>query len=230
MRQLEQSEEKYAGLLGTLPAEGWLAQQPVAFQTRMGEAGRWTTLPRGGLLYTVGDVPNAIYGLGEGLLDISIPTGGDEEVMIYRAGPGFWIGESALLAETTRVITVSAAVECRVFRIPISAVRRALTEHPEDWICFFRLNHANGTLAVSILAEVLSLPPRARFARMLIRQSAPDGSVRATQEDLGRMAGMSRAAFRRALSALIEAGALRTEYGGVRIVDRAALERATEKS
>jgi CRP-like cAMP-binding protein len=226
---VKRSEEKLAGLLRTLPAGGWLAQQPVEFQARMAEAGRWTTLSRGGLLYTVGDVPNAIYGLGEGLLDISIPTGGGEEVMIYRAGPGFWIGDSALLAETTRSITVSAAVESRIFRIPIKAVRRALAEHPEDWICFFRLNHANGSLAVSILAEVLSLPPRARFARMLLRQSGPDGSVRATQEELGRMAGMSRAAFRRALSALIDAGALHTEYGGVRIVDRAALERATEE-
>jgi DNA-binding GntR family transcriptional regulator len=49
-----------------------------------------------------------------------------------------------------------------------------------------------------------------------------------TQEELGRMAGMSRAAFRRAFTALIEAGAVRTEYGGVQIADRAALERAAE--
>ncbi|MCB1311178.1 MAG: Crp/Fnr family transcriptional regulator [Sedimentitalea sp.] len=226
---MEQSEKKSAGLLHTLPAEGWLAQQPVEFQIRIAQAGRLTIVPRGGLLYAVGDVPNAIYGLGQGLLDISIPIGGDEEVTVYRAGPGFWIGDSALLAETTRSITVSAAVESRVFRVPINAVRRALAEHPEDWICFFRLNHANAILAVSILAEVLSLPPRARFARMLLRQAGPDGSVQATQEDLGRLAGMSRAAFRRALSALIEAGALRTHYGGVQIVDRTALQRAAEE-
>lgn len=225
---MEQSTEKITELLHSLPSKGWLAEQPLEFQVRMAQAGRWTTLSRGGLLYTVGDVPNAIYGLGEGMLDISLPTGRDEEVTIYRAGPGFWIGDSALLAETTRSITVTAAVESRVFRIPINAVRRVLAEHPEDWRCFLRLNHANGNLAVRILAEVISLPPRARFARMLLRQSVPDGSVRATQEDLGKMAGMSRATFRRAMCALIEAGALQTEYGGVRIVDRAALERATE--
>ncbi|WP_246176493.1 Crp/Fnr family transcriptional regulator [Rhodovulum strictum] len=200
------------------------------FQARMAMAGRWTTLQRGGLLYSVGDQPNAVFGLGEGLLDVSIPIGRDEEVTIYRARPGFWVGDSALLAGTTRSITISAAAESRVFRIPISAVRRALAEHPEDWNCFFRLTHANASLAVSILAEVLSLPPRARFARMLIRLAGPDGTVRATQEDLGRMAGMSRAAFRRTFTALIELGALRTEYGCVQIVDRAALERASEES
>lgn len=225
---MDQFEKKYSDVLRSLPSVGWLAEQPLEFQMRIAMAGRWTTVPRGGILYSVGDVPNAFYGLGEGLLEVSIPILGDEEVTIHRAKPGFWIGDSALLAETTRSITVSAAVESRVFRVPITAVRRSLAEHPEDWVYFLRLNHANASLAVRILAEVLSLPPRARFARMLLRLVGPDGSVRVTQEELGRMAGMSRAAFRRAFTALIEAGAVRTEYGGVQIADRAALERAAE--
>lgn len=225
---MEQSTKKYSELMCGLPAEGWLAEQPMEFQARIAMAGRWTTVPRGGILYTKGDVPNAMYGLGKGLLDISIPIGGDEEVTIYRVKPGFWIGDSALLAETRRSITVSAAVDSRVFRVPINAVRRSLADYPEDWICFLRLNHANATLAVSILAEVLSLSPRKRFARMLLRLAGPDGSVRVTQDELGRMAGMSRAAFRRAFTALIEAGTVRTEYRGVRIVDRDALERASK--
>ncbi|MCZ0964523.1 Crp/Fnr family transcriptional regulator [Paracoccus benzoatiresistens] len=226
---MQQSKQKYPDVLRPGPATGWLAEQPRAFQTRMGMAGRWTTLLRGEILYTIGDAPNAIFGLGEGLLDVSIPITGDEEVTIYRARPGFWIGDSALLAETARSITVSAAADSRVFRIPIGAVRRSLAEHPEDWTCFFRLNHANATLAVRILAEVLSLTPRARFARMLLRLATPDGLVRATQDDLGRMAGMSRAAFRRAFKALIETDAVRTEYGGLRIINRAALEHAAQE-
>lgn len=227
---MQQFERKYFDSLCQLPVMGWLAEQPTAFQTRMAMAGRWTTVPRGEPLYTIGDAPDAVFGLGEGLLDVSIPITGDEQVTIYRARPGFWIGDSALLAETTRSITVSAATDARVFRIPVGAVRRSLAEHPEDWKCFFRLNHANATLAVRILAEVLTLTPRARFARMLLRLATPDGSVRATQDDLGRMAGMSRAAFRRAFRALIESGAVRTEYGGLRIIDRAALEDAAEET
>ncbi|MCE6950660.1 Crp/Fnr family transcriptional regulator [Cereibacter sphaeroides] len=225
---MKQSADKSVEDLRSLSTLGWLARQPVEFQMRLAAVGRWATIERGQQLYTVGDPPNAIFGLEEGLLDVSIPISSDEEVTIYRARPGFWVGDSALLAGTTRSITVSAATECRVFRLPIGAVRRALQEHPEDWICFFRLNHENATLAVRILAEVLSLPPRVRFARMLLRLACPDGSVRATQEDLGRMAGMSRAAFRRAFATLIDSGAVRTEYGGVRITDRAALEREAE--
>lgn len=227
---MQQSERKYPEAFRHLPPLGWLAEQPVSFQTRMAMAGRWTIIPRGATLYTIGDAPDAIFGLGEGLLDVSIPIRGDEQVTIYRARPGFWIGDSALLAGTTRSLTVSAAMDSRVFRVPVGAVRRSLVEYPEDWTCFFRLNHANATLAVRILAEVLSLTPRARFARMVLRLATPDGSVRATQDDLGRMAGMSRAAFRRAFKSLIEAGAVRIEYGGLRIIDRAALQHAAEES
>lgn len=225
---MQQSERKYSELMSGMPAEGWLSEQPIEFQKRIAMAGRWTTVPRGGTVYMTGDVPNAFYGLGQGLLDISIPIGGHEEVSIHRAKPGFWIGDSALLAEEKRSLTVSAPVESRVFRVPISGVRRILAEHPGDWACFLRLNHANATLAVSVLAEVLSLSPRARFARMLLRLASPDGSVRATQDELGRLAGMSRAAFRRACMDLIEAGTVHMEYGGLRVVDPSALERATK--
>lgn len=227
---MKQSEQKSSDALRHLPAVGWLAEQPMAFQIRMASAGRWMTVPRGGLLYAIGDAPDAIFGLGEGLLEVSIPITRDEDVTIYRARPGFWIGDSALLAETHRSLTVSAAADSRIFRIPVGAVRRCLAEHPEDWKRFFQLNHANATLAVRILAEVLALTPRVRFARMLLRLATPDGSVRATQDDLGRMAGMSRAAFRRAFKALIETGVVRTEYGGLRIVDRAALQHAAEEA
>lgn len=226
---MKQSEEKTLDMLRSLATQGWLSEQPMDFRIRMARAGRWTIVPRGALVYGFGDTPNAIYGLVEGLLDISIPIGGDEEVTIHRAGPGFWIGESALLAEMNRGITLLAASDCRVFRIPISMVRRSLAEHPEDWPCFFRLSHKNVSLALQVLAETLSLSPRARFARTLIRMASADGLVRVTQEELGRMAGMSRAAFRRSFIELIESGAVHTKYGQLRIVDHAALDRAAQE-
>lgn len=226
---MKQSEEKIADLLRTLPSEGWLAEEPKEFRMRMASIGRWTTVPRGALVYASGDAPNAFFGLGEGLIDVSIPIGGDEEVIIHRAGPGFWIGESALMAETSRAVTLQAASDCRVFRIPISKVRRGLAEHPGDWHSFFRLINKNALLAVHILAETIALPPRVRFARTLIRMANAEGLVSVTQEELGRLSGMSRAAFRRAFSELIDAKAVLTKYGQIQILDRAALNRAAQE-
>jgi CRP/FNR family transcriptional regulator, cyclic AMP receptor protein len=214
--------------LRELAGIGWLSQQPPEFQDRMAGIGRWVRVACGTPLYVVGEAPKAMFGLAEGRLDVSIPIGPDDEVVVHRAPPGLWIGDGALLSGMPRVLSVRAAADCRLFRIPRGALARVLGEHPGDWMYLHRLSTINGTLCAQILAEVLALPARARFARLLLRIAAPDGAVLATQEELGAMAGMSRAAFRRALHVLIEAGALETGRGSVRIHDRAALEREAE--
>jgi CRP/FNR family transcriptional regulator, cyclic AMP receptor protein len=114
--------------------------------------------------------------------------------------------------------------------VPGTALSRSLEAHPGDWRHMHRLAGKNGALAVRMLAEALALPPRARFARLLMRIATPEGRVDCTQEDLGRLAGMSRAAFRRAFASLIGSGAVETGRGRIRIRDRAALEAEAGKT
>lgn len=210
--------------LKTLATQGWLAAQPLPFQKRMAQLGRWVGVRRGNVVYAVGDAADAIYGLGEGLLDVALVVSEEREVVIHRATPGFWVGDSALLAGSTRTVTISAASDAQLFKLPGPAVLKSLERHPEDWISFYRLSHANVTTSLQALGEVISLPPRARFARALLRLTSASGTVHLTQEELGRMVGMSRAGFRRAFSALIERGIVEVQYGGIRICDRPALE------
>lgn len=206
--------------LHTLASIGWLADESAAFRERIFSMGRMVRFAKGKALYTAGDPPDAIFGIAAGHVDVSLPVAADEEVLVHRAGPGFWIGDSALLARTERGLTITAATDCDAFRLPGPAIRAHLAETPDDWAAFFRLNHRNTMLTVSVLAEMLSLPPAVRFARSLLRVADPDGSVPATQEDLARLTGMSRASFRRAMARMIAAGALQTGYGNLRILDR----------
>jgi hypothetical protein len=68
-----------------------------------------------------------------------------------------------------------------------------------------------------------TLPPRTRFARPLLRLAPYEGLILATRQELGNLAGMSGQPFD-AFLGLSEAGVVKTEYGRIRIVDRAALE------
>lgn len=213
----------------TLLSKGWLSEQPEPFRDRLLSAARWKTLARGETLYSVGDDPNAMFGLEEGFLDLAIPIAADEEVVIHRAPPGFWIGDSALLADSPRTLSLTAATPARVLALPAAAIRRLLADHPQDWPGFAALAHRNGTMAIQALGEVLALPPRARFARLLLRIADAEGRVRATQEELGRLAGMSRAAFRRAFADLIAAGVVEMEYAGLVILDRTALQAEADR-
>lgn len=209
--------------LGVLAERGWLAAQPSAFRDRIAAAGQWRALTGGQPLYFADDAPDAMYGLAEGALTLSLPLVGDEPVTIYRAERGFWIGESALLADGARTVSVHAASEARVFRVPSDAIRALLAREPNWWPCFYALSHRNATLAMTVLAEALALTPRARLARVLLRLAGDGSEVGATQAELAELIGMTRSSLQRALANLISAGAIRQEFARLVLVDAAML-------
>lgn len=208
---------------GVLLTEGWLAEEQPAFRDRILAMGRVIRVGRGQSLYATGDSPDAMFGVIQGQVDVSLPVAPEEEVLIHRGGPGFWVGDSALLAQVGRAMSVTAATECEVLRLPGPAIRAHLAEMPQDWPCFFRLNHRNAVLAIQVLAEVLTLSPRARCARTVLRIAGHDGVVPVTQEELARLTGMSRASVRRAMADLVRSGVIQTGYGEMRIVDEGRL-------
>jgi CRP-like cAMP-binding protein len=219
-----------ANALFPLDQRGWLAAQPAEFRAWIADNGRWHHYSAGQVLYDAEDEPDAVYGLGGGALEITLPLVGDEPVVVHRAEPGFWIGESALLARARRGISVAVATESRVFRVPSGAVRRLVAEQPDAWEAFYQLSHINAMTAVRLLAEVLSLRPRARLARMILRLADEDDRVVVRQDDLARLLGMTRSSLQRALASLIEAGAVAPGYGHLDVRERARLEEISRES
>jgi CRP-like cAMP-binding protein len=209
-----------------LAERGWLAEQPADFRDWVARSGRWRRYDAGQVLYDAGEPPDGLYGLAEGALEITLPLVGDEPVTIHRAEPGFWIGDAALLANGARLVSVGAAAPSRVFRIPAAAVREVVVRRPEYWHAFYTLSYINVATAITLLAEALSLSPRARLARTILRLSDADGAVQASQHDLARLIGMTRSTLQRSLAELAEAGAIATGYRSLTVRDRVALEHA----
>lgn len=230
MAQLEHFVENSAKRLGILARTGWLSRQPAEFQTLVARLGRWRDFKAGEILYQAGDEADWIVGLAEGIFEITFPLVGDEPVVIHRAEPGFWTGEMSVLPGHTRVITTAAATDVRVFVLPAPSLRRMVAEEPRFWPPFYELSLLSSRIAVTLLAEALSLSPRARVARILLRLAGPDGAVQVSQEDLGRLLGMTRSSVRRALASLIEIDAVQSGYGRLSVRDRAALERLTHEA
>jgi len=78
--------------------------------------------------------------------------------------------------------------------------------------------------------RALEPPRRARFVLLLLRLVAVDGGMRAPQTELTALAGMNRAAFRRARSGLIDAGIVKAHRRVVRFLGLAALEKEADIS
>ena len=216
--------------LAPLDSVGWLATQPEALKAWIAERGRWRTVAAGQVLYLAGDEPDGMYGLGAGALEVTFPLLGDEPVTVHRAEPGFWIGEAAMMAGVTRLVSVAAAVESRVLHVPFEALRGLLDSDPIYWRALYEQSFANIGTAVSLLAEALALTPRARLARLLLRLADAAGHVPGNQEEFGRTIGMTRSGVRRALASLVEAGTIRTGYRRLEIVDHARLRRIANEA
>jgi CRP-like cAMP-binding protein len=230
MAQLDQSLQNPAARLGVLARTGWLSRQPADFLAHVARVGRWREVKAGELVYLAGDDADWLFGLAEGILEVTFPLVGDEPVVIHRAEPGFWSGEMCVIPGQKRIISIAAATDVRVFILPGPGVRHMLEQEPRHWRSFFDLSLTNSGIAVTLLAEALALSPRARMARILLRLARPDGSVPGSQEDLARLLGMTRSSVRRALSSLIDAGAVQSGYGVLTLRDREMLARLTNEA
>ena len=224
MVHLAKSPHKSLPVLAPLDRVGWLARQNYDLQEWFAAHGRWRSYPAGKAIYLHGDAPDAMYGLAQGAVEIEFAPVGSEPVTLHRAESGFWIGESALLAEAPRIISLNAAVNCRMFRVPASALRQLVAEEPRHWQAFYELTHSNTLMALTLLAEALSLTPRARLSRLLLRLSEASAEIHANQDDLGRVLGMTRSSLRRSLNVLIAERTIATGYGRITILDRERLQ------
>lgn len=220
MVHLAQSAQKPRQGLAPLDRVGWLARQDSDLKAWFAAHGRWRTFAEGEMIYLHGDAADGIYGLAHGGIEIQFAPVGAEPVTLHRAEPGFWIGESALLSHAPRIVSLFAASECRVFRVPAADLRQLVADQPRHWKAFYELTHTNTLLALTLLAEALSLTPRARLARLLLRMSGEQAEVHANQEDLGRLLGMTRSSLRRSLNVLVAERTIATGYGRITILDR----------
>ena len=107
---------------------------------------------------------------------------------------------------------------------PRNVLRKLVAEEPRHWQAFYELTHSNTLMALTLLAEALSLTPRARLSRLLLRLSEASAEIHANQDDLGRVLGMTRSSLRRSLNVLIAERTIATGYGRITILDRERLQ------
>jgi len=184
----------------------------------------WRRVSPDGVVYLAGDEPDGLYGLAAGAVDLAVPIMGSEPVSISRGEPGFWVGEAAVLAGTRRVLSLCAIQPSTLVFVPRNKLIARLRQRPDWWQPFYELSHANTTLAINLLAEVLALSPRARIARLLLRLGGDSGVIGGRKEDLGRLIGLPRSSFNRELKHFFAEGIIESGYTSIKILRPDALE------
>ncbi len=169
------------------------------------------------------------FGVVDGLLKMS-NVGADGQPITYTGlPPGAWFGEGTLLKREVYRYNIEALRKSVVAGLPAEVFQRLLDRSiPFNRFVMAQLNER---LSQFIAAREIDRTnqPDARVARSLAALFHPvlypgvGQLLRITQQELAWLVGLSRQRVNEALNALQAAGLIRIEYGGVRVIDLAAL-------
>ena len=169
------------------------------------------------------------FGVIEGLLKMSTDSASGRTITFTGVPPGGWFGEGTALKREPYRYNIMALRHSVVAGIPVDTFHWLL----DNSIGFnrFVMNQFNERVAQFIQAREIdrSNDPDMRVARNLAALFNPAlfygvGEVlRITQQELAYLVGLSRQRVNVALNTLQEQGAIRIEYGGVRVLQLEAL-------
>ncbi len=169
------------------------------------------------------------FGVVEGLLKMSTDSASGRTITFTGVPPGGWFGEGTAIKRETYRYNIMALRRSVVAGVPIDTFHWLL----DNSLGFnrFVMNQLNERLAQFIEAREIdrSNDPDVRVARNLATLFNPTlypgvgEMLRITQQELAYLVGLSRQRVNVALNRLEEQGAIRIEYGGMRVLNLAAL-------
>ena len=183
----------------------------------------------GDLVCRVGRPPTFWFGVIEGLLKMSNDNADGGSVTYSGLPAGGWFGEGTAMKHEPYRYNISALRRSVVAGLPIDTFHWLL-DHSIGFNRFVmnQLNERLGQFIAALEIDRLN-DPDARVARNLAALFNPVlfpsvGEVlRITQQELAYLVGLSRQRVNEALATLQAQGMIRTEYGGLRVLDLARL-------
>ncbi len=179
----------------------------------------------GELLCRVGRPVTYWFGVVDGLLKMSNDTAMGVPITFTGIAPGGWFGEGTVIKRETYRYNIQALRKSVVAGLSVETFHWLLERSlPFNGFIVQQLNERLGQFIAAREIDRLG-DPDARVARSLAALFHPilypgvGSLLRITQQELGYLVGLSRQRVNEALKRLDERGAIRVEYGGVRVLD-----------
>jgi CRP-like cAMP-binding protein len=177
-----------------------------------------------------GDRQNAWFGMLEGLVKWSITARDGRTVALGGQSTGSWFGEGTLIRKAPRQSDLIALRDSRVALVPLETFNW-LRAHQPSFNEFLltqvneRLHWFMGNATAYGLLNTDSLVARA-LVGLVHPLLNPSGArhLQLSQEELAGLAGVSRQTCNKAMTHLRDAGLIRTEYGGLVVLDLPGLQ------
>ncbi|PZQ50099.1 MAG: hypothetical protein DI556_08490 [Rhodovulum sulfidophilum] len=219
--------------LGILARFGWLSGMPAAFRETVLDRCLLRRYRRDEVVYRAGDPPGGLYGLIRGGVGVELYSDDREPYIGTFARPGFWIGEGSVLTRGPRFIGIRATRDSLLAYLPLARWDQIVRSDPEAWRWLAHLSLRNSLLAVAV-ADALMVPGAVpRMAAILLVLSGPgapggpaaEAPIEMSQDDLARMANLSRSSAGRILQMFESDGLIAIGYRRIRVLAPEGLRR-----
>jgi CRP/FNR family transcriptional regulator len=185
-------------------------------------------VPPGAVLFRPGEAVKGYVLVLEGRVSAHLvgPTG--RGVVLYRVTAGQSCLQSSLgLLGGDDAYSAEAVADtpCRIAILPGALFRDLLDTSPGFRALVFAALAARMQEMMRLTERMTFGRVSARLARLLLELAGPDGTVRATQDDMAQTLGTAREVVARNLAALEGAGLVRRGRGRVIVTDPAGLGR-----
>jgi CRP/FNR family transcriptional regulator, cyclic AMP receptor protein len=186
----------------------------------------------GEVLCRIGRPATLWLGVVEGLLKMSNDSAMGTPITFTGVPSGAWFGEGTLLKREAYRYNIEALRQSVVAGLPLATFEWLLERSiPFNRYLMTQLNERLGQFIAAREIDRLA-DPDTKVARSLgalfhpVLYPGVGEVLRITQQELGYLVGLSRQRVNEALNHLAALGWIRVEYGGVRVLDLQALQRA----
>jgi CRP/FNR family transcriptional regulator, cyclic AMP receptor protein len=185
-------ESTLSAFLASLPLFCGVRQDLLA---RLSLASRRRHAPKGSLIFSQLDQPDAFYIVQSGKVAIVLASAGGRELVINEMRPGDCFGELGLLTGRPRSADAVTRVDSWLVVTPRSAFQTLLDDDPQVMRRLLEITARRLSTSSERESALAFMDAEARLARVLLeldQQETEKGYVTISQEGLAQLAGLTR--------------------------------------
>jgi len=179
---------------------------------------------KGEIIYHQGDIADSFYYIKKGKATVFMISPDGMEKTLNTAAKGELIGEGAFFDHKPRVSSAKAVTASELTIIDKKILLDLIQKNPPIAFELLEILATRIRLLTTQLDSMTFMQADARIAKLLLDDMV-DGKVSLTHEEIALTVGVSRITVTKVLSRLSAQGILATHYRGIKILDKAGLEK-----
>lgn len=179
---------------------------------------------KGEIIYHQGDIADSFYYIKKGKATVFMISPDGMEKTLNTAAKGELIGEGAFFDHKPRVSSAKAVTASELTIIDKKILLDLIQKNPPIAFELLEILATRIRLLTTQLDSMTFMQADARIAKLLLDDMV-DGKVSLTHEEIALTVGVSRITVTKTLSRLSAQDILATHYRGIKILDKAGLEK-----